>query len=78
MNTSSWQQVALKEWASHPRQFKGDKNKSILVRVTPELHIALKELALIHRISMQDLIEQFCLSEISAIVRKSNKRKVAR
>jgi len=68
--------VALKEWASHPRQFKGDKNKGILVRVTPELHMALKELALIHQISLQDLIERCCLNEISSIVKKSKNKRV--
>jgi len=73
---AAWQREALKTWASQPwrsKTRKGVKSKSILLRVTPELHIELKELSLIHGITLQEFIEQCCLEKISAIVKRVKK-----
>jgi len=76
---ADWQRKALKSWAAFPRRAKslkeGTKSKSILLRVTPDFHIVLKELALIHGMSMQDFILQCCQQQIEGIVKKNRKAK---
>ena len=77
-----WQREALKTWAAYPWRSKslkeGTKSKSVLLRVTPDFHIVLKELAHIHRITLQEFILQCCQREVSGIVKKNSKKKAKR
>jgi predicted HicB family RNase H-like nuclease len=68
-----WQKDALKAWALQPRKSDSTKDKktqSILLRVSPKLHMELKQLAHIQDVTLQDFIERCCKKEVSAIVRK--------
>ncbi len=68
-----YQKLALKSWAVRPWRSdstKDKKTKGILLRVSPKLHIELKELAHIHGITMQNFIERCCRREIAAIEKK--------
>jgi hypothetical protein len=67
---------ATRSWRSG--MAKGDKSKSILLRVPPNFHIELKELALVHGMSLQDFILQCCEREIAGIVKKYSKKKAKR
>jgi hypothetical protein len=68
-----WRKEALKAWAAqswHTDSTKGKKTQSILLRVTPKLHMELKELAHIQGVTLQDFIEDCCRKKVLAIVRK--------
>jgi hypothetical protein len=68
-----WQKDALKAWALQPRKSDSTKDKktqSILLRVSPKLHIELKQLAQLHSVTLQDFIERCCRKEVAAIVRR--------
>jgi uncharacterized protein (DUF1778 family) len=67
--TRSWRAKSLKE---------GTKSKSVLLRITPDFHIVLKELAHIYQMTLQDFIFQCCQREISGIVRKNGRKKAKR